>query len=285
MTPPLLKHLLRPFSRRKEAALPPELRSVQDGYPFLAVLTPAERARLGTLVLGFLSEVAINGAAGLTVTDAMRLAIASQACLPVLELGLNAYPRFAEIVVYPGEFAVPRREVDAAGVVHEFEEALAGEAWQGGPVVLSWEAAATAASALLPCNVVIHEFAHQLDMTNGALDGVPLLSRQLHPGLDARRFETRLQHSYDAYVEALDRLEASFPRWLDPDSKEALGRYAALVLDAYGATDLPEYFSVASEAFFTDPGRLAARDADLYDLLRAYFRQDPARRLTDAGRR
>ena len=104
----------------------------------------------------------------------MRVAIAAQACLPILELGLDWYAGWTGIVVYPGDFRVRRTETDEDGVVHEWDDELAGEAMPGGPVVLSWDAAANDPQI----NVVIHEFAHKLDMLNGAADGVP----PLHPG-------------------------------------------------------------------------------------------------------
>ena len=108
----------------------------------------------------------------------MRVSIAAQACLPILELGLDWYAGLTGIVVYPGDFRVRRKEVDEDGVVHEWDDELAGEAMPGGPVVLSWDALPT----IRAMNVVIHEFAHKLDMLNGAADGVP----PLHAGMSRK---------------------------------------------------------------------------------------------------
>src|SRR6185295_17563933 len=122
--------------------------------------------KLRDLVLLFLAEKEFSGAHGLEVTDAMRVAIAAQACVPILELGIDWYAGWSGIVVYPGDFRVRRTELDEDGVLHEWEDELAGEAMPGGPVVLSWDAAANDPVI----NVVIHEFAHKLDMLNGTVE-------------------------------------------------------------------------------------------------------------------
>ena len=110
----------------------------------------------------------------------MLLEIALQACVPVLNLGLDWYDDWVGVVVYPGDFVVPRRVTDDAGVVHEYEDTLVGEAWEGGPVLLSWQPESLAADGI---NVVIHEFAHKLDMRNGEPDGLrPRRSGRLAPG-------------------------------------------------------------------------------------------------------
>ncbi len=201
-----------------------------------------------------------------------------QACLPVLELGLDAYPAFDEIVVHPGDFVIEREVVDDDGVVHAWSEAAAGESWRDGPVVLSWDAARTA-SAKRPMpsafNVVIHEFVHKLDMTNGSVDGMPAFSRRLHAGLSPARWRTVLDAAFDDFNARLDAVERAIPRHVDPDSARADRYYAALPLDAYAATDEGEFFSVSGEAFFVAPEPLAAAYPDWYALLRTYYRQDP----------
>jgi len=129
--------------------------------------------KLKDLALLFLAEKQFTAAHGFELTDAMRVSIAAQACLPILELGLDWYRGWTGIVVYPGDFRVRRSEVDEDGVVHEWDDELAGEAMPGGPVVISWDAAAYDSHI----NVVIHEFAHKLDMLDGVADGMP----PLHP--------------------------------------------------------------------------------------------------------
>ncbi len=251
------------------------------GQPYLERLDDDERARLRASCGAFLASKAINGAGGLVVDDEMIGRIATQACLPILELGPRAYPAFDEIVVYPDDFVVDREIVDADGVVHAWSEAVAGEAWENGPVVLAWDAAVRGAQAGRPSpfafNVVIHEFAHKLDMTNGAVDGMPAFSRTLHPTLDAAHWQDVLHASLDDLEARLDAVERAIPRHVDPASARADRYYAELPVDAYAATDEGEFFSVTSEAFFVTPGRLCDAYPDWYALLAAYYRQDPLR--------
>ena len=231
-------------------------------------LTPAQWRRLRTLATGFLGEKTFSGAQGFTVTEEVRIAIAAQACLPVLTLGLGAYRDFLEIVVYPAQFRVPRREVDEAGVVHESLEWLAGEAHDGGPVVLSW-ADADPAATQGPFNVVIHEFVHKLDLLDGEADGIP----PLPPG--RRAAWTRALHAaHTDFCDLLDALERAIPRDIDPESEAADPWYAQLPLDPYAATDPAEFFAVSGEAFFLDPESLRARWPDWYAQLASLFRLD-----------
>ena len=205
--------------------------------------------KLRELVLLFLAEKEFTGTHGLEVTDKMRVCIAAQACLPVLELGLDWYSGWRGIVVYPGDFRVRRTEVDEDGVVHEWDDALAGEAMPGGPVVLSWDAM-TGDPAI---NVVIHEFAHKLDMLNGAADGVP----PLHAGMDRKRWIDVFEDAYEGFCDAVERGKDT---WLDP----------------YAAEHLSEFFAVISEAFFREPKETRRRYPGVYDELKLFYRQDPA---------
>lgn len=207
--------------------------------------------RLRELALLFLAEKEFTGAHGLEVRDEMRVSIAAQACLPILELGLDWYRGWTGIVVYPGDFRVRRESVDEAGVVHEWDDELAGEAMPGGPVVLSWDA--TAHDPYM--NVVIHEFAHKLDMLNGEADGVP----PLHAGMDRRAWRETLEEAYEGFCDALERGRDT---WLDP----------------YAAEHLSEFFAVITEAFFEDGRETRRRYPALYEQLRRFYRQDPAAR-------
>ena len=189
-----------------------------------------------------------SGAHGLPVTERMRVAIAAQACLPILELGLDWYAGWTGIVVYPGDFRVRRREMDEDGVVHEWEDDLAGEAMPGGPVVLSWDAAAHDPAI----NVVIHEFAHKLDMLNGEADGVP----PLHAGMDRKIWRAAFEEAFEGFCDALEREKET---WLDP----------------YAAEHPSEFFAVISEAFFEQPAETKRRYPDVYDQLKAFYKQDP----------
>jgi hypothetical protein len=205
--------------------------------------------KLKQLALLFLAEKEFAGAHGLEVSDEMRVAIAAQACLPILELGLDWYAGWHGVVVYPGDFRVRRREIDEDGVVHEWDDDLAGEAMPGGPVVISWDAAAHDPYI----NVVIHEFAHKLDMVNGAADGLP----PLHAGMDARLWAAAFKQAYDGFCDALERGQHT---WLDP----------------YAAEHPSEFFAVTSEAFFERPAETRRRYPAVYEQLKLFYRQDPA---------
>jgi Mlc titration factor MtfA (ptsG expression regulator) len=226
-------------------------RATLAALPFLRALSDAERRRLRALVLLFLAEKQFTGARGLALSDPMRVSIAAQACLPVLELGLDAYAGWSGIVVYPGDFRVRVSETDNAGVVHEFDDARAGESWPGGPVILSWDAARHAPDM----NVVIHEFAHKLDMANGAADGLP----PLHASMDRSAWTEAFRVAYEGFCDAVDRGRET---WLDPYAAESPG----------------EFFAVMSEMFFTGPVEARRRYPDVYDQLRLFYRQDPAAR-------
>jgi hypothetical protein len=205
--------------------------------------------KLRELALLFLAEKEFAGAHDLEVTDLMRVSIAAQACTPILELGLDWYAGWHGIVVYPGDFRVRRHEMDEDGVVHEWEDELAGEAMPGGPVVLSWDAAAHDPAI----NVVIHEFAHKLDMLSGEADGVP----PLHAGMDRRAWRAAFDAAYEGFCDALERGKDT---WLDP----------------YAAEHPSEFFAVVSEAFFREARETRRRYPEVYEQLVRFYRQDPA---------
>jgi len=222
--------------------------------PFLARRSAGDLDRLRELATLFLADKEFAGAQGLTVDDEMAAAIAAQACLPVLELGLAWYDGFRGIVVH-ADAVVARREVmDEDGVVHAYDEELSGEAMEGGPVMLSWRDVDDAGeTAQWAYNVVIHEFAHVIDMRDGRADGVPPL-----PTHEARaQWLAVLEREYQILCDAVD------------DGADTL-------LDPYGAESIDEFFAVASEAFFVAPGEFAAEHPDLYALLAGFYRQDPA---------
>ncbi len=219
-------------------------REATRGVPFLP-----RSEKLKRLALLFLAEKQFVGAPGLEVTDAMRVSIAAQACLPILELGLDWYSGFTGIVVYPGDFRVRRTQADEHGVVHEWDDELAGEAMPGGPVVLSWDAAANDARM----NVVIHEFAHKLDMLNGEADGLPPLHREM----DRAAWTHAFREAYEGFCDAVDRGKDT---WLDP----------------YAAEHPSEFFAVVSEAFFEHPAETRRRYPEVYEQLKRFYRQEPS---------
>lgn len=253
-------------ARREAAAL--ARRAVPDvlwrrtlkRFPFLPQGEAEGEPELRRLTSLFLDAKEFTGAHGLVVSDDMAVAIAAQACLPVLAMGLEPYNDFVGIVVHPGQARVRRSVADEVGVVHEYDDVLSGEAVQGGPVMLSWRDVRSAGpKATLGYNVVVHEFAHVLDMTDGVPDGIPLLPRDI----DRNAWIDTLGGEYAAFCE---RVEADHDTALDP----------------YGAEGVDEFFAVASESFFVAPHTLIAEHPALYDLLRRYYRQNPTTRL--AGR-
>jgi MtfA peptidase len=224
--------------------------------PFLARLDAADQAELRRLSSLFLDSKEFTGAHGLQVTDDMAVAIAAQACLPVLRFGLRPYDGFVGIVVQPDEVQVRREVVDEDGIVHEYDDVLAGEAMEGGPVMLSWRDVSEAGeSAQWGYNVVVHEFAHVLDMGDGLADGIPPLASVA----DRQRWQAVLMAAYDTFCERVDAGEET-------------------TLDPYGAESPEEFFAVASEAFFVAPHDIRCEHAALYELFVGFYRQDPAGR-------
>lgn len=239
-------------------------RAIPDGlwhatlsaYPFLGRRPASDVEQLRTLTTLFLADKEFSGANGLVVTDPMAVTIAAQACLPVLKLGLSLYERTVGIVVHPNEVVARRHEIDEdTGVVHEYDAVLAGEAMEGGPVMLSWaDVDAAGGSAASGYNVVIHEFVHLIDMADGCTDAVPPLSG------------TAKRHHWQLVMQAaFDR----FRRTLDAGHETFLAPYAA--------TAIEEFFPVAAEAFFVAPDALQGDQPQLYELFVGYFGQDPGR--------
>ncbi|MEI7444329.1 MAG: M90 family metallopeptidase [Burkholderiales bacterium] len=250
---------------------------LQARLPYLRGLDADESERMRALIAAFLSAKTFTGAHGLEPDDSMRLVIAAQACLPVLNLGLAAYDDFVEVVVYPSAFAVRRRITDEDGLVHEFDDVLAGEAMDGGPIVLSWDDV-DGSDRPGSANVVIHEFAHKLDLADGEADGCPPMPRTAR----ARWLEA-LHAAYDDFVDALEAVEGAIPPDVDPESEAADDWYASLPLDPYAATDESEFFAVAAEAFFVDPEGFAEAFPTLHERFVEYFGRDPRRAAARAA--
>jgi len=280
----------------RSVAIPQHLWEAQlHRFAPLQQLTASARGELQTLCGQFLGQKSLSAAAGLTLTDAMQLHIAAQACLPILQLGLGWYRGWHGIVVYPARFRVRRRVQDEIGLEHDLDETLAGEAWDGGPVVLSWEdsapageqAADTSEDARRPIsgNVVIHEFAHTLDLLSGTANGMPPLDRRLHAGLDAARWAVVLEDAYERFCAELDLLESEIPADMDPESAAADDIYSRLPLDPYAASDPAEFFAVSSEALFVAPDPLAAAFPEWYEILARFYRLDAESRLTQSAQR
>lgn len=244
----------RLFGKRTPAEIPEPLwQEALARLHFLDWLSPDDKRRLRELVTRFLDEKEFTATGGLELDDRMRLSIAIQGCVPILNLGLDWYAGWVGIVVYPAEFVIPRSIVDEDGVVHEYDEVAAGEAWGGGPLLISWEDVELAGDGY---NVVIHEFAHKLDMQNGEADGMP----PLHPGMSRSAWEATLLDAYDDFCARVDAAEAG-------------GEETAI--DPYAAENPGEFFAVIAETFFENPALLRAEYPALYAQIAAFFRIDP----------
>lgn len=240
---------------RRSGIDPERWQRVLSAIPVCHGLDASERARLRELASLFLHDKRVEPVQGLQLGDDERATIAAMACLPVLNLGLSAYRGWQTVLVYPGAFLVHHRYTDDTGLEHADSGPLAGEAWDAGPVVLSWDDV-LASLDRDGYNVVLHEFCHKLDMANGEANGYP----PLPDGMDR-----------DAWVAAFT------------DAFEAEGRLheagQPTALDPYALESPAEFFAVACEAFFECPHQLAAQLPAVYHQLRGYFGQDPRQRL------
>lgn len=218
-------------------------------------LDVAQRARLRQLVAIFVAEKNWEGCHGLTIRDEIKVTIAAQACLLVVALDEVYFDHVLSILVYPTAYVGPQTEISRAGVVIEGGQARLGEAWYRGPVVLSWADALAGGRHEQPGhNLVLHEFAHQLDMMNGrCVDGTPQLQNP---------------SQYQRWGEVL---EPEFERLV---SDCAQGRRG--FIDCYGATNVGEFFAVLTESFFERPVALREHHAATYEVLRDFYQLDPA---------
>jgi hypothetical protein len=243
---------------------------------FLQRFGAAADAPLRELCGRLLATKVMTGAGGLELTAAIQVRIAAQACLPVLKLGIDWYRGWSGIVVYPSEYVARRRVQDEAGLVHEYDETAAGEAWDAGPVIVSWgDDAGQSSRGDAAFNVVIHEFAHKLDLLNGEADGMPVFDRLLHAGLGPDHWRRTLDDAFQRFGAAVDLIELELPGHVDPESSAADPYYARLPLDPYAAQDEAEFFAVSSETFFVDPSRLRDAFAQWYALLSSFYLLDP----------
>ncbi len=251
---------LRRYRRKRvlqTSALPDALWHEACGaLPFLAIYSADALARLRDLVVLFLDAKSIVGAQGHVVTPIQRTIIAIQACVLVLNLDLALYDGFENVVVYPGEFVPGWEFEDEYGVVHRQDAPLAGEAMNRGPVILSWPDVADSANwDAAQMNLVIHEFAHKIDMHDGDANGCPPLPD------DATRREWR---------RVMQRAYADFTARVDADEDTAI--------DPYAAESPGEFFAVLSEVFFAEPSLLVDEYPDVYRQFAGFYRQDPAAR-------
>lgn len=278
-----LSSFLRARSRERKLAhyaIPDDLwtRTVA-ALPFVQRYGTRDLATLRELATLFIANKEYSTAHELELTDEMVVSVALQACVPILRLGIEWYRGWHGIVLYPGEFLIRKTVEDDIGLVHGVEEEASGEAWENGPVILSWQdvnmpGAGLGSDHALPMdtyNVVIHEFAHKLDMLDGEPDGVPPFSRVLHPGIDAEQWAETLLTEYDAFADACEALPDS--AWDHPERLPPRLR----VIDPYGSEAPSEFFAVASETFFVEPAALHDHWPALYQILAQFYRQDPVK--------
>jgi len=256
-------------------AVTPELwRRATAPWLFMRGLPDQDAERLRVLCEGFLATKHFSGTHGLEITPLMKVDVAAQACILVLELGIEWYEGWSEIIVYPSQFAPEREVMDEAGVVHVTNDAMAGEAWLGGPVVLSYEDVAMTGDEeerVAGYNVVIHEFAHKLDMRRGEPNGFP----PLHAGMSIAAWRKAFVAAYEDFCARVDAADELSER----DDGAALDE---LPIDPYASESPGEFFAVISEAFFETPELLMPEYPAVYEQLRLFYRQDPLARLTSA---
>jgi len=230
------------------------LRFLEANVPHYAHLSETEQEVLRGDLRVFIAQKHWEGCGGLELTDEIQVTIAAQACLLTLCLPDNLYPNVRSIFVYPAAYSAKVRTVGPGGVVTEEMSDRLGEAWRTGPVVLSWQDAKSGGENPEDGhNVVFHEFAHKLDILDGAVDGFP----RLYDDAEYKRWHTVMNEEWDALVEGS----------------------RATILDSYGSTNAGELFAVATEAFFEKPRQMRQRHPRLYRMLKEYFKQDPAARL------
>jgi len=242
-----LKHHPIPFDLWKNSLRQAEL---------LHDLSSVEKARLRQLATLFLRHKAIAGAQGFELSNEMVVIIAAQAALPILELGLNYYSGWVEVIVYPGAFRVSHDNTDPNGLISNEANTLSGEAWLRGPVILSWDDIEHDLQPPYPGhNVIVHEFAHKLDMLDGLADGMP----PLHPRMEIKQWAKALSAAYETL-------------------RQQVAHHQRTRINAYAATTPAEFFAVVSEYFFAAPDILNAHCPQVYQQLIQFYRQDPIAR-------
>ena len=211
------------------------------------------RLQLRRLIKQFLHQKHFTGAGGLEITDEIRVTIAAEACLLLVNRKTNVYPSLRYIIVYPSAFVVDRPQSSDDGIVSEGRKGLLGESWSNGKVILAWDNVLHGSSNFLDGqNVVLHEFAHQLDSESGSTNGAPILA-----GKNClRTWASTLSEEFE---------ELQKDAWRGKRS----------LIDHYGATNPAEFFAVSTETFFEKPAQMAKHHAELYEVLKRYYRVDP----------
>ncbi len=250
--------MLRYFRRRRRGAIrhrpfPSEWRAfVERNVPYVARLSTDDQHELFGHVQVFLAEKRFEGCGGLTITDEIRVTVAAQACVLLLHRDTDYYPNLESILIYPSTYLVPGSRTPD-GLVADAPQARLGESWTRDLVVLAWDSVLSGAADLRDGhNVVLHEFAHQLDQESGAGDGAPVLPRR---------------SMYVAWARVLGREYDELVRNAARNHRD--------VIDRYGATNAAEFFAVVTEVFFEKPTQLRRAHPALYQQMQLFYRQDP----------
>lgn len=244
----LFKYFRRKKLRREP--FPPKWRQMMGKVPLVRRLSEADRKELEGHVCVFLDEKKFEGCGGLKITDEIRVSIAANACLLLLHRGADYFPELESILVYPTAYLAKKEEPGPAGTTVEYREERLGESWRHGTVVLSWDDVQNSGDGH---NVVLHEFAHQLDQANEEMDGAPQLD------------------STSDFADWSRVMEREFEKLKRDDERDR-----PTVINTYGASEPAEFFAVITEAFFETPEKLKQNHAELYEQLRKFYRQDPA---------
>lgn len=238
----------------KQVPFPKAWRKIlQRNMPYFKQMPADLQLQLKGLIQVFTAEKRFVGCDGLEITDEIRVTIAAQACLLILNRKTDIYPKLESVLVYPYRFVKETENIGAGGVRSSQKATLMGESWEFGKVVLSWQD--TLAGASDPQdgqNVVIHEFAHQLDQENGSANGAPILAK----GQNYQDWSSVLSREFDQL-------------------QYRAGHGIESVFDFYGATNPAEFFAVATEVFFEKSHQLEALHPELYQQFVLYYQVDP----------
>jgi len=243
---------LRSWRRRRSRFFHADWQQLLALLPAAAHLSSEQRRQLALLAIDFLDDKVIEGGGDTVASDQDRLLIAANACIPIVALDLGWYRGWYSVLVYADAFISSAEHTDQYGVVHRNPRVLSGEAWLRGPVILARDDVIESMDAQ-DGNVVIHEFAHKLDMRNGTANGMP----PLHRDMDRQRWTRTMSHAYRVFCTSLETE--------DP-----------LPFNAYACESPGEFFAVMSEVFFMHPNKLKRHLADVYRQFTLFYRQDPA---------
>ena len=225
---------------------------IEKNIPLYNCLPEELKQQLHGLLNVFLAEKKFVGCGGQEITDEVRVTIAAQACMLLLNRETNFYPKLKTIYVYPHTYVAKSMQNDG-GLIIEGKSVRLGESWQNGPVVLTWDSITGGARNIQDGrNVVFHEFAHQLDQEDGDADGAPILENR---------------SCYRSWAQVLS---AEYERLCSKTRSRKRS-----VLNKYGATNPAEFFAVATEAFFEKPKQMHKKSPELYEELKSYYQIDP----------